>query len=82
MKAKGAEPSGVPFRKALELLDGSIRGRNLVQLGMSKFTNSPQLAAYAASPDVTVFPGQANRATQPSPYERRGRAAVDDPPHR
>ena len=54
----GAESSGVPFRKALELLPAAIHGRNLVQLGMSEFTNSPQLAAYAEAQGVTVLPGR------------------------
>ena len=45
----GAESSGVPFRKALETLPHAIRGRNLVQLGMSEFTNSPSSPPMRAS---------------------------------
>ena len=52
----GAESSGVPFRKALELPGGPIAGRNLVQIGIAEFANSPQLAAYAREAGVTVFP--------------------------
>ena len=54
----GAESSGVPFRKALETLPEAVRGRNLVQLGMAEFTNSPQLADYASVHGVTVVPGR------------------------
>jgi arginase family enzyme len=53
----GAESSGVPFRKALELPGSPLLGRNLVQIGMAEFTNSPQLASYAAEMGVTVIPG-------------------------
>jgi formimidoylglutamase len=52
----GAESSGVPFRKALELPGGPIAGRNLVQIGIAEFANSPQLAGYARAAGVTVFP--------------------------
>jgi len=54
----GAESSGVPFRKALETLDGQVRGENLVQLGMAEFTNSRQFHDYAARQGITVFPGR------------------------
>jgi formimidoylglutamase len=54
----GAESSGVPFRKALETLPHAVRGQNLVQLGMSEFTNSAQLAEYARAQQVTVMPGR------------------------
>ncbi len=54
----GAESSGVPFRKALETLPDAIHGSNLVQLGLAEFTNSPQLAGYAAANGVTVMPGR------------------------
>ncbi|HZS81553.1 MAG TPA: agmatinase family protein [Stellaceae bacterium] len=65
----GAESSGVPFRKALEELPGTpLRGRNLVQIGMAEFANSPQLAGYAAEMGVTVFPQLAVR--------RRGMEAI------
>jgi formimidoylglutamase len=57
----GAESSGVPFRKALETLPEAVRGRNLVQIGMAEFANSPQLADYARSQDVTVIPGRGLR---------------------
>jgi formimidoylglutamase len=66
----GAESSGVPFRKALERLDAAVRGRNLVQIGMAEFANSPQLAAYAAEQGATVIPGLEVR--------RRGIDAVVD----
>src|SRR5258708_15932266 len=52
----GAESSGVPFRKALELPGTPISARNLVQIGIADFANSPQLADYASAMSVTVFP--------------------------
>ncbi|MBN8944736.1 MAG: agmatinase family protein [Rhizobiales bacterium] len=57
----GAESSGVPFRKALETLPEAVLGRNLVQIGMAEFTNSPQLADYARAQGVTVIPGRGLR---------------------
>ncbi len=64
----GAESSGVPFRKALELPGSPIAGRNLVQIGIAEFANSPQLAAYAREMGVTVFPQLA--------VERQGMAVI------
>src|SRR6266851_2612813 len=64
----GAESSGVPFRKALELPGSPIAGCNLVQIGIAEFANSPQLAAYAREMGVTVFPQLA--------VERQGMAAI------
>jgi formimidoylglutamase len=66
----GAESSGVPFRKALELPGSPILGRNLVQIGMAEFANSPQLADYAQEMGVTVFPQLAVR--------RQGMEAIID----
>jgi formimidoylglutamase len=57
----GAESSGVPFRKALEMLPEAVRGRNLVQIGIAEFSNSPQLADYARAQGVTVIPGRGLR---------------------
>ena len=54
----GAESSGVPFRKALELLPEAISGRRLVQIGMAEFSNSAQLADYARAQGATVIPGR------------------------
>jgi formimidoylglutamase len=51
----GAESSGVPFRKALEHPATLLSGRNLVQIGMAEFTNSPQLDDYAREMGVTVI---------------------------
>lgn len=51
----GAESSGVPFRKALELPETLLSGRNLVQIGMAEFTNSPELDNYARDMGVTVI---------------------------
>jgi formimidoylglutamase len=51
----GAESSGVPFRRALEMPDTLLNGRNLVQIGMAEFTNSPQLDNYAQGMGVTVI---------------------------
>ena len=57
----GAESSGVPFRKALELMPEAVRGQNLVQIGIAEFSNSPQLADYARAQGVTVIPGRGLR---------------------
>ncbi|MFI5011818.1 MAG: agmatinase family protein [Hyphomicrobiales bacterium] len=54
----GAESSGVPFRKAIELLPKAVSGRRLVQIGMAEFTNSVQLADYAREHGVTVISGR------------------------
>lgn len=66
----GAESSGVPFRKTLELPGTLLSGRNLVQVGMAEFTNSPQLDDYAQEMGVTVISGLEVR--------ERGIAAVVD----
>jgi formimidoylglutamase len=66
----GAESSGVPFRKTLEMPGTLLEGRNLVQIGMAEFTNSPQLDDYAKEMGVTVIPGLEVR--------ERGMAAVVD----
>jgi len=57
----GAESSGVPFRKALEFPSDPVLGRNLVQIGMTEFCNSPIHANYAEEMGVTVIPGLAVR---------------------
>lgn len=66
----GAESSGVPFRKTLEMPGTLLAGRNLVQVGMAEFTNSPQLDDYAQEMGVTVVSGLEVR--------ERGIAAVVD----
>lgn len=66
----GAESSGVPFRKALEMQGTLLDGKNLVQVGMAEFTNSPQLDDYAQEMGVTVISGLEVR-------ERGIAAAVD-----
>jgi formimidoylglutamase len=73
----GAESSGVPFRKALELPGTPIAGRNLVQIGMAEFANSPQLADYAREMGVTVFSqlAVAERGMDPIIAEALARAA-------
>jgi formimidoylglutamase len=55
----GAESSGVPFRKALEFPEDAVMGRNLVQIGMTEFCNSPIHAHFAEEMGVTVIPGLA-----------------------
>jgi formimidoylglutamase len=57
----GAESSGVPFRKALELPGRPILGRNLVQIGMAEFCNSPVHADYAREQGITVIPAESVR---------------------
>lgn len=52
----GAVSSGVPFRKALEFQGAPVRGRNLVQIGMAEFCNSPVHARYADEQGITVIP--------------------------
>lgn len=52
----GAESSGVPFRKVLEMPERQVPGRNLVQIGMGEFCNSPIHADYAEAQGVTVIP--------------------------
>jgi formimidoylglutamase len=52
----GAESSGVPFRKALNFPANPVLGRNLVQIGLGEFANSPVHADYAAAQGVTVIP--------------------------
>ncbi|MDR6871777.1 formimidoylglutamase [Bosea sp. BE125] len=64
----GAESSGVPFRKTLEMPGTLLSGPNLVQIGMAEFTNSPQLDDYAKAMGVTVVSGLEVR--------ERGMAAV------
>jgi formimidoylglutamase len=64
----GAESSGVPFRKTLEMPGTLLSGPNLVQIGMAEFTNSPQLDDYAKEMGVTVVSGLEVR--------ERGMAAV------
>lgn len=66
----GAESSGVPFRKALEMPGTLLSGPNLVQIGMAEFTNSPELDDYAKEMGVTVISGLEVR--------ERGIAAVVD----
>ncbi|SEG78250.1 agmatinase family protein [Bosea lathyri] len=66
----GAESSGVPFRKALEMPGTLLSGPNLVQIGMAEFTNSPALDDYAKEMGVTVISGLEVR--------ERGIAAVVD----
>jgi formimidoylglutamase len=51
----GSESSGVPFRKALDFPGQPIRPRNLVQIGLGEFANSPIHAAYAREQGVTVI---------------------------
>jgi len=57
----GAESSGVPFRKALEFEQHPIDGRNLVQIGIAEFCNSPIHDTYASEQGITVIPQQAVR---------------------
>jgi formimidoylglutamase len=51
----GAESSGVPFRKALNFEGASLRGRNLVQIGIAEFANAPEHARYAEEQGVRVI---------------------------
>jgi formimidoylglutamase len=58
----GAESSGVPFRKALELDHAPIRGHNLVQVGISDLANAARHAEYAERQGVTVITNTEVRA--------------------
>ncbi len=74
----GAESSGVPFRKALEMAGSPLAGKNLVQIGMAEFTNSPQLADYAAEMGVTVISGlEVRREGMEKVVERALKIATD-----
>jgi formimidoylglutamase len=66
----GAESSGVPFRKTLEMPGTLLSGHNLVQIGLAEFTNSPELDDYAKEMGVTAISGLEVR--------ERGMAAVVD----
>jgi formimidoylglutamase len=67
----GAASSGVPFRKALEFPGTPIRGRNLVQVGIAEFANSPVHHEYAREQGVTVM-------TNLEVFERGLDACVED----
>ncbi|WP_342640142.1 agmatinase family protein [Rhodoligotrophos ferricapiens] len=51
----GAESSGVPFRKTLELPGTLLKGRNLVQIGLGEFANAPEFDDYAHEMGITVI---------------------------
>jgi len=66
----GAESSGVPFRKLLEMEGTLLEGRNLVQIGLAEFCNAPEFDEYAQEKGITVISGLEVR--------ERGMAAVVD----
>ncbi|MGF7159073.1 formimidoylglutamase [Rhodoligotrophos appendicifer] len=51
----GAESSGVPFRRTLELEGTLLDGRNLVQIGLGEFCNAPEFDAYAEEKGIKVI---------------------------
>ncbi len=53
----GAESSGVPFRKILEMPGTKVSGSNLVQIGLAEFANSAALDGYAQDVGATVISG-------------------------
>ncbi len=57
----GAESSGVPFRNLLEKRPDQVRGKNLTQIGIADFCNTPVHQAYAAEKGVTVISNLAVR---------------------
>lgn len=51
----GQPASGVPFRYALERLDGRIAARNLTQIGIAGWENTAAAAAYARDKGIRSF---------------------------
>lgn len=51
----GEPASGVPFRRALEDLDGRIRGRNMTQIGIAGWENTKAAANYVAAEGIRVY---------------------------
>jgi arginase family enzyme len=51
----GAESSGVPLRKALNVEGAPLGGRNQVQIGIAEFANAPAHAEYAREQGVRVI---------------------------
>jgi formimidoylglutamase len=51
----GAESSGVPFRKAMNFDLNPVLGRNLTQIGIADFSNSPVHDRYAREEGVAVY---------------------------
>ncbi len=55
---RGQPASGVPFRYALERLDGRVPPGACTQIGIAGWENSGQAAAYLADRAVRVFPAR------------------------
>jgi formimidoylglutamase len=55
---RGQPASGVPFRWALERLDGRVPPSACTQIGMAGWENSGRAAAYLAEQGVQVFPAR------------------------
>ncbi|HMJ02749.1 MAG TPA: agmatinase family protein [Conexibacter sp.] len=53
----GQPASGVPFRYALERLDGAIRGESCTHIGVTGWANSHAAAAYADRVGLRAFSG-------------------------
>jgi formimidoylglutamase len=58
----GQPASGVPFRYALERLDGAIRGEHCTHIGMTGWANSRQAAAYADEVGLRAYSCEELRA--------------------
>jgi formimidoylglutamase len=58
----GQPASGVPFRYALERLDGAIRGENCTHIGMTGWANSREAVKYADEVGLRAFSCEELRA--------------------
>lgn len=54
---EGQPSSGTPYRRILEEVPGDpVQGKNLAEVGIRPYANSPSLAGYAKEHGVTVIP--------------------------
>ncbi|OPF83719.1 hypothetical protein VT50_0202650 [Streptomyces antioxidans] len=69
----GEPASGVPFRRALEDLDGRISGRNMTQIGIAGWENTKAAADYVAQQGIRVYSA---REVQTTPMDTLVEEAV------